>query len=67
MYKNYVQCLEIIHTETTFSRHADLTDVDFDAELQEEWRYLMNAATKKDDDTVQFEYVKALGELDEVE
>ena len=67
LYKNYVQCLEIIHTETMFSCHADLTDVDFDAELQEEWRYLMNAAIKKDNDIVQFEYVKALGELDEVE
>ena len=67
LYKNYVQCLEIIHTETMFSCHTDLTDVDFDAELQEEWRYLMNATTKKDDDTVQFEYVKALGELDEAE
>ncbi|KAH0827426.1 hypothetical protein J3R83DRAFT_4095 [Lanmaoa asiatica] len=67
LYNNYVQCLEIINAQQTIPRSADLANVDFEAELRDEYNYLVNAHRKQDDNSIYLDYVKALNELDDAE
>ncbi|KAH0836826.1 hypothetical protein J3R83DRAFT_8602 [Lanmaoa asiatica] len=65
LYNNYVQCLEIINAQQTIPRSADLANVDFEAELRDEYNYLVNAHCKQDDDSIYLDYIKALNKLDD--
>ncbi|KAF8132775.1 hypothetical protein EV363DRAFT_1397708 [Boletus edulis] len=67
LYNNYVQCLEIIDAQKTIPRSCDLANVDFEAELHDEYNYLVNAHRKQDDDSIYMDYVKALNELDDAD
>ncbi|KAG2117740.1 hypothetical protein DEU56DRAFT_874074 [Suillus clintonianus] len=70
IFNNYVQALTSISTTTTFlaNFHASnpTLDPDFDGDLEDECLFLQHLATKKDESSVEIDYVKALNKYEEV-
>ncbi|KAG1848433.1 hypothetical protein F4604DRAFT_1973836 [Suillus subluteus] len=71
IFNNYVQALTSISTTTTFlaNFHASnpTLDPDFDGDLEDERLFLQCLATKKDESSVEIDYVKALNEYEEAQ
>ncbi|KAG1723398.1 hypothetical protein EDB19DRAFT_1898083 [Suillus lakei] len=69
IFNNYVQALTSISTTTTFlaNFHASnpTLNTDFDGDLEDERLFLQRLATKKDESSVEIDYVKALNEYEE--
>ncbi|EGN91752.1 hypothetical protein SERLA73DRAFT_157412 [Serpula lacrymans var. lacrymans S7.3] len=67
IYHNYVQAFNIISINTEFLCHSQLTSDNFEADLADKHQYLQQLSSKKNEDSAEMEYVKALNELDEAE
>ncbi|KAG1860775.1 hypothetical protein F4604DRAFT_2035060 [Suillus subluteus] len=71
IFNNYVQALTSISTTTTFlaNFHASnpTLDPDFDGDLEDERLFLQRLAMKKDESSVEIDYVKALNEYEEAQ
>lgn len=67
IYHNYVQALDSIRTNEDFLRQFPMSPEDFEADLSDERRYLRTAASKRKEDSVEIDYVKALLELEDAE
>ncbi|KAG1723104.1 hypothetical protein EDB19DRAFT_1916279 [Suillus lakei] len=71
IFNNYVQALTSISTTTTFlgNFHASnpTLDPDFNGDLEEECLFLQCLARKKDESSVEIDYVKALNKYEEAQ
>ncbi|KAG1833208.1 hypothetical protein F4604DRAFT_1694518 [Suillus subluteus] len=71
IFNNYVQALTSISMTTTFlaNFHASnpTLDPDFDGDLKDERLFLQRLGTKKDESSVEIDYVKALNEYEEAQ
>ncbi|KAG2354334.1 hypothetical protein BDR07DRAFT_1454156 [Suillus spraguei] len=69
IHQNYVQALSIINASTIFlsNFHDSTPDVDFAADLEDERACLQTLARKKDETSVEVDYVKALIDLEDAQ
>ncbi|KAG1870917.1 hypothetical protein F4604DRAFT_1881226 [Suillus subluteus] len=67
IYHNYVQALDSIRTNEDFLHQFPMSPDDFEADLSDERLYLQTAASKRKEDSVEIDYVKALLELEDAE
>ncbi|KAG1870303.1 hypothetical protein F4604DRAFT_1881244 [Suillus subluteus] len=67
IYHNYVQALDSIWTNEDFLHQFPMSPDDFEADLSDECLYLQTAASKRKEDSVEIDYVKALLELEDAD